>query len=69
MAGPAPKKGFGPAPEVLDYFDGKALAPRFSWLDVWGEEHARAFTVAKATELELLTTFRDSIRAARVLAS
>ncbi|MCX5512270.1 hypothetical protein C3941_09375 [Kaistia algarum] len=59
-----PKRGFGPAPEVLSYFEGKQLAPRFSWLDVWGEEHASAFTVAKATELELLTAFRDSIRAA-----
>lgn len=67
MAGPdeaQPARGFGPAPEVMAYFDGKQLAPRFSWLDVWGEEHASAFTVAKATELELLTTFRDSIRTA-----
>jgi len=59
-----PKQGFGPAPEVLSYFEGKQLAPRFSWLDIWGEEHASAFTVAKATELELLTAFRDSIRTA-----
>lgn len=57
----SPKKGFGPPPEVTAYFDGKALRPAFSWLDVWAEEHAHSFTVAKATELELLTTFRDSI--------
>ncbi|WP_336801550.1 phage head morphogenesis protein [Kaistia sp. MMO-174] len=64
MADPTPRRGFGPAPEVVDYFREKGLAPRFSWLDVWGEEHASAFTVAKATELDLLTAFRDSIRKA-----
>ncbi|ODT18905.1 MAG: hypothetical protein ABS35_22745 [Kaistia sp. SCN 65-12] len=64
MADPAPRERFGPAPEIVDYFAEKKLAPNFSWLDVWGEEHASAFTVAKATELELLTAFRDSIRRA-----
>ncbi|MCO5083074.1 MAG: phage minor head protein [Rhizobiaceae bacterium] len=57
-------KGFSTPPEVTAYFDGKSLRPAFSWLDVWAEEHAYAFTVAKATELELLTTFRDSIGSA-----
>ncbi|MEZ5782082.1 MAG: phage minor head protein [Rhizobiaceae bacterium] len=56
-----PRKGFATPPEVTGYFDGKTLRPGFSWLDVWAEEHAHAFTVAKATELELLTTFRDTI--------
>lgn len=55
------RRGFGPPPEVAAYFEGKALRPAFSWLDVWAEEHAHAFTVAKAVELDLLTTFRDSI--------
>lgn len=55
------KKGFGPPPEVTGYFDRKGLKPAFSHLDVWSSEHAHAVTVAKATELSLLTTFRDSI--------
>lgn len=55
------KKGFGPPPEVTGYFDRKGLKPAFSHLDVWGTEHAHAVTVAKATELSLVTTFRDSI--------
>lgn len=48
-------------PEVLDYFRGKELAPRFSWRDVWGEEHAHAFTVAGVTEARILAEFRAGI--------
>jgi hypothetical protein len=55
------KKGFGPPPEVTAYFERKGLRPAFSHLDVWSAEHAHAFTVAKATELSLLATFRDSL--------
>lgn len=55
------RKGLAVPKEVTGYFEGKTLKPAFSWLDVWGEEHAYAFTVAKATEAELLTGFRDSI--------
>ncbi|SOC26873.1 phage minor head protein [Stappia indica] len=47
--------------EVTDYFRDKTSRPRFSWLDVWGEEHAHAFTVAKATETELIGAFRRSL--------
>ena len=55
------KKGFRTPAEVTSYFDGKSLKPAFSWLDVSVEEHAYSFTVAKAVELELLSTFRSSI--------
>ena len=51
-------------PEVPRYFADRGLKPAFSWLDVWGEEHAQAFTVAKAVDVELLGVFRDSIRKA-----
>ena len=61
MAEAQPRPGFQTPREVTDYFDQKGFRPAFSWLDVWGEEHAYAFTVAKATELELLTAFRTSI--------
>lgn len=53
-----------PNQEAIDYFRGKGNAPaldRFSWKDVWGEEHARAFTVAKATRDDVLKTIRGTI--------
>lgn len=50
--------------EVTRYFDGKTNAPAFSWLDVWAEEHAYKFTVAKAVELDVLNAFRSTISAA-----
>jgi Phage Mu protein F like protein len=56
-----PSKGFAPPPEVPRYFRDKGLRPRFSWLDVWAEEHAYAFTVAKAVELDVLQAFRKTI--------
>lgn len=61
MADPQPQRGFQTPPEVLNYFGDKGLRPAFSWQDVWGEEHAYAFTVAKATELELLTAYKRTI--------
>lgn len=54
-------RGFPTPPEVLDYFRGKKLAPRFSWLDVWGEEHAHAFTVAGVLEDKVLAEFRAGL--------
>lgn len=61
MAEPQPRRGFQTPPEVTSYLADKGLRPAFSWADVWGEEHAYAFTVAKATELELLTAYKRSI--------
>lgn len=61
MADPQPQRGFKAPPEVTSYLSEKGLRPAFSWQDVWGQEHAYAFTVAKATELELLTSFKTSI--------
>ena len=61
VADPQPQRGFKTPPEVTGYFSEKGLRPAFSWQDVWGQEHAYAFTVAKATELELLTSFKTSI--------
>jgi len=61
---PAPVRGMGPPPEVVHYFADKGLKPGFSWLDVWGAEHAHAFTVAKAVDLELLALFKTSIQEA-----
>lgn len=55
------ERGFPTPPEVLDYFRDKKLTPRFSWLDVWGEEHAHAFTVAGVLEERTLAEFRAGI--------
>lgn len=58
------KRGFAPPPEVTGYFDGKSNRPAFSWLDVWAEEHAYKFTVAKAVELDVLNAFRGTMSVA-----
>lgn len=50
-----------PAPEVTLFFDQKALKPSFHYHDVLPEEHAFAFTVAKATKTEVLTGIRDAV--------
>jgi uncharacterized protein with gpF-like domain len=51
----------GPAPEVLDYFSAKGFTPSFHWTDVWQAEHATTFTVAKATQMEVLQTIRAEV--------
>lgn len=55
------KPGFQTPPEVTEFLGRKTLRPSFSFRDVSAEEHAYAFAVAKATELELLTLFKRSI--------
>lgn len=53
--------GPAPSPEALAYFRNKGDQPSFSWKDVTPEEHAFVFTVAKATQVEVLTTIRDAV--------
>lgn len=50
-----------PPEDVLDYWAGKQLRPRFSHLDVWAEEHAYAHTVAGVTEMRVLGEFDQAI--------
>jgi SPP1 gp7 family putative phage head morphogenesis protein len=40
---------------------GAQLDPSFSWLDVWQEEHARAFTVAKSAGHDILQDIHASL--------
>ena len=61
MATRAPIFTSDPSPEALAYFRNKGLTPSFNWQDVWAAEHANAFTVAKATELEILQTIRTAV--------
>lgn len=50
-----------PPQEVTSYFDEKGLRPAFDWQDTWGDEHVSAFTVAKATQADVLATIRDDV--------
>ena len=50
------------APEdAVDFFTRKGFAIAFDWHDVWQEEHARAFTVAKAMTVDLLDDIRSVV--------
>lgn len=40
---------------------GAALAPSFAWQDVWQEEHAKAFTVAKSAGFDILADLHGSL--------
>ena len=66
MAKRKPRPGFrfpGPVPrEALDFFDAKDLRPGFDHRDVSGAEHAAAFTVAKAVQLDILDDIRAALR-------
>ena len=50
-----------PPAEAIAYFRQKGLLPSFAWEDVWQEEHARAFTVAKAMQREVLEDIRAAL--------
>ncbi len=50
-----------PPAEAVRFFESKGYAIGFDWRDVWQQEHARAFTVAKATRLDLLQDIRREV--------
>ena len=52
-----------PPPSVTDYWERRAtnLRPSFNHRDVWLDEHARAFTVAKAMQADVLAAIRDEV--------
>jgi len=53
---------FGLSPdEALTWFRQKGLAPRFDWRDLWAEQHTKAFTVAKATQLDVLADLYQAV--------
>jgi hypothetical protein len=47
--------------EALTYLKNKNLKPAFSYKDVWHEEHATAFTVAKAMQLDVLSDLHTAV--------
>lgn len=54
----------GPPPEAARFLRNKGMRPAFSWLDVEPEEHAVAFSVAKAMELDVLEAIRGEVQKA-----
>ncbi|MGY3910753.1 phage head morphogenesis protein [Aeromonas piscicola] len=47
--------------EVVDYFQAKGHTISWDWQETLHSAHARGFTVAKATSLEVLTTLQSSV--------
>jgi hypothetical protein len=58
MAGPLIPK------EALAYIKNKKLSPAFSYKDVWNEEHATMFTVAKAMQIDVLSDIKRAVEKA-----
>ncbi|WP_020613124.1 phage head morphogenesis protein [Sediminispirochaeta bajacaliforniensis] len=50
--------------QALDYIKRKNLTPAFSYKDVWNEEHATAFTVAKAMQTDVLADIKGAVEQA-----
>ncbi len=53
-----------PSPEVLNYFENKGIKSSYNWKDVFEKEHAFNFTVAKATELDILQALKKDLSSA-----
>lgn len=53
-----------PPKEAVDYLKAKGYKMGWDYRDVWREEHARAFTVAKAMREDLLADLRRSVERA-----
>ncbi len=47
--------------DAIEYFRRKGFQVGFAWQDVWQEQHAAAFTVAKAMTLDLLEDIRGVV--------
>ena len=50
-----------PPRQVIRYFKSKGYDISWDWWEVWQEAHAKAFTVAKATRLDVLQTLRGEV--------
>ncbi len=50
--------------EALDYIKNKNLKVGFSYKDVWHEEHATSFTVAKAMQIDVLDDIKKAVEKA-----
>lgn len=50
-----------PPEEAIAYFTAKGYRITWSWLDAWQEAHAKAFTVAGVTKLDVLADIRAAL--------
>ncbi len=50
-----------PPQKAIDFLESKGLKVSVDWTDVWKEAHARAFTVAGITRLDLLKDVHESL--------
>jgi len=58
--------GFRSPADAVAYLESKRFDTNvWNWFDVQADAHARSFTVAKATRLELLQSIRDALLSAR----
>lgn len=47
--------------EAIAYITGKKLATSYNWSEIYAEEHASKFTVAKIMELDVLNSIHESV--------
>jgi len=50
-----------PPKDAIAYFRSKGYQIGWNWQEVWQEQHTRAFTVAKATSIDVLETIRQEL--------
>lgn len=50
-----------PPEKAIEYFRSKGYAITFRWSDLWREAHAKAFTVAKCAQLDVLKDIRGAV--------
>lgn len=53
-----------PSKDAINYLKNKGIKPSYNYKEVWQNEHAFAFTVAKATEIDILNDIREAVETA-----
>jgi len=53
-----------PPEQAIKWFGEKGYALSFDWRDMWADAHARAFTVAKVAQLDVLADIREAVDSA-----
>ena len=49
-----------PPDKAIKFFEAKGLKISWNWMDVWNQEHAKAFTVAKAMSYDILNDIKQA---------